>query len=157
MAGADAPTSTPNGTTDRTGDLDIPWNEILEVTDRSAAASNPNRRSKSAPARFGLPRVHAEAKTETTEERTVMSTAWYFLLVFLVNPFMGAALRGWQDCCLKFSLTVALYLFPFLLVALCARFIPWFGRHSRLRAWLSWSGLVIWCLGAPFSCLHALS
>jgi len=86
-----------------------------------------------------------------------MSTILYLLLALFVNPLLGAAIRGWQDCCLKFSATVALYLLPFLLLAFCARFIPWFDRHRTLRVWVWWSGLIIWCLGAPFSCLHALS
>lgn len=84
-------------------------------------------------------------------------TLIYFLLALFINPFMGAALRNWQACCLHFSAMVALVLCPFIILGISVRFIPWFAKRPWLRGILSWGGLVLWCLGAPFSCLHALS
>lgn len=86
-----------------------------------------------------------------------ISNPIYFLLALFINPFLGAALRNWQDCCLQFSATVALVLGPLLILGIAVRFIPWFAKHPWLRGIVSWGGLVLWCLGAPFSCLHALS
>jgi hypothetical protein len=86
-----------------------------------------------------------------------MSTAVYILLALFVSPFAGAAVRNWQGCCLHFSANVALCLSPFLVLGLSARFIPWFARHTLLQNSMSWGGLTLWCLGAPISCLHALS
>lgn len=86
-----------------------------------------------------------------------LSTVIYFLLAFFISPFTGAALRNWQDCCLQFSATVALVLCPFIILGISVRFIPWFAKHPLLRGIVSWGGLCVWCLGAPYSCLHALS
>lgn len=86
-----------------------------------------------------------------------MNSVIYLMLALLINPFMGAALRNWQGCCLQFSATVALYLLPFLALGFSARLVPWFAKRPLLRSVASWSCLVLWCLGAPFSCLHALS
>ena len=86
-----------------------------------------------------------------------MATLIYVLLALLISPFFGAALRHWQPCCLHFSEGVALVLFPFLALGFVIRFIPWFARYPTLRGFISWGGLGVWCLGAPFSCLHALS
>lgn len=85
------------------------------------------------------------------------STIIYFLLALFVNPFTGAALRNWQGCCLQFSLTITLYLFPFLVLSIAIRTIPWFARHTIFRGILAWGSLGIWCLGAPISFLHAFS
>lgn len=84
-------------------------------------------------------------------------TVIYFLLALFINPFMGAALRNWQGCCLHFSAMVALVLCPLLIIGISVRFIPWFANRALLRGIVSWGGLCAWCLGAPFSCLHALS
>jgi hypothetical protein len=84
-----------------------------------------------------------------------MNMAVYFLFALFANPFTGAAVRNWQGCCLQFSENVALYLFPFLLIGLSARFIS--SNHRLLSRTVSWLGLGIWCLGAPVSFLHALS
>jgi hypothetical protein len=81
----------------------------------------------------------------------------YFLFALFVSPFTGAAIRNWQGCCLKFSESVAMYLFPFLMLGCAARFIPWFEKHAVLQDIASWGGLCLWGLGAPISCLHALS
>jgi len=86
-----------------------------------------------------------------------MTSLFYLPVLFFVGPMTGALLRGWQSCCLRFSLTVAMWLSPFLLAAFAARLIPWFERHPVLRRLVWWSGVGIWCLGAPISCLHALS
>lgn len=86
-----------------------------------------------------------------------VSISIYILLAVFVSPFTGAALRHWQPCCLHFSEGVALCLFPFLALGCAVRFMPWFAKHSTLRAFVSWGGLGLWCLGAPVSCLHALS
>ena len=86
-----------------------------------------------------------------------MRTAVYLLLALFVGPFTGAALRNWQGCCLHFSVSVAACLVPFLALGFSARFIPWFAKHALLRGILSWGGLTLWCLGAPISCMHALS
>lgn len=81
----------------------------------------------------------------------------YLPLVLLVSPFTGAMLRGWQGCCLQFSMAVARWLWPCLLLAVAARLVPWFEKHRYVRATVWWCGLTAWCLGAPISCLHALS
>ncbi len=86
-----------------------------------------------------------------------MSIAIYLLLALFISPFTGAALRNWQGCCLHFSASVALYLSPFLVLGLSVRFIPWFAKHTLLQSIVSWGGLSLWCLGAPISCMHALS
>ena len=86
-----------------------------------------------------------------------MISLLYLPLLFLVGPMTGALLRDWQSCCLHFSLRLTLYFSPFLLAAYSARFIPWFDHHPVLRRILWWLGILAWCLGAPISCLHALS
>jgi hypothetical protein len=86
-----------------------------------------------------------------------MSTRLYVSLAIGVSPFTGAAVGHWQACCLHFSEMVALVLSPFLILGFVVRFIPWFEKHTATRAVLSWGGLSLWCLGAPYSCLHALS
>jgi hypothetical protein len=86
-----------------------------------------------------------------------MKTAVYLPLAFLVGPMTGALLRGWQPCCLHFSLWVALVLSPFLFSAFAVRFMRRFRTHHKTRAVVWWFGLGMWSLGAPISCLHALS
>ena len=86
-----------------------------------------------------------------------MSVLFYLPLFFFVGPMTGALLRGFQSCCLEFSVNTALVLSPVLVVAYAARLLPWFDHHRRLRAVIWWVGCIAWVLGAPFSCLHALS
>jgi hypothetical protein len=86
-----------------------------------------------------------------------MNSLLYLPALFLVGPMTGALLRGWQSCCLEFSLRLALYFSPFLLAGYAARFIPWFDQHPVLRGIVWWVGILAWCFGAPISCLHAFS
>jgi hypothetical protein len=86
-----------------------------------------------------------------------MTRVIYLVLALFVSPFTGAALRHWQSCCLDFSISVALWLSPFLVLGIAARLLPWFAKHPVIRGIVSWSGLCLWCCGAPISCLHALS
>ncbi len=86
-----------------------------------------------------------------------MKYLFYLPLLFFVGPMTGALLRGCQSCCLRFSASVALYLWPFLAAAYAAQMIPWFAQHPTLKRVIWWMGLGVWFLGAPLSCLHALS
>lgn len=87
----------------------------------------------------------------------MMKTAIPLFVALLVNPFTGAALRNWQGCCVRFSLSLASYALPFFVLGLTTRFVPWFAEHPRIGSVIWGIGLFAWYAGAPLSCLHALS
>ena len=75
------------------------------------------------------------------------------------GPLTGAISRGFQSCCLRFSLTVMAYCAPVLLIGVLMQFIrlsdrKWI-RVMRMTLWiLSW---LVWFMGGILSFLHALS
>jgi hypothetical protein len=79
-----------------------------------------------------------------------MKSLLYLPLFFFLGPMTGALLRGCQSCCLRFSLSVVLYLWPFLLAAYASQIIPWFSQHPSLKRIVWWAGIVVWCFGGTF-------
>lgn len=77
----------------------------------------------------------------------------------ITGPLTGAISRGFQRCCLKFSLTVMIYCAPFLLVGVLAQFIGsadkrWV-RMTKMAVWIF--GWLVWFMGGILSFGHALS
>jgi hypothetical protein len=77
----------------------------------------------------------------------------------ITGPFTGAMSRGFQSCCLRFSLTLMAYCAPFLLIGLAVQFIrlperKW-PRVLRMSVWIG--GWLVWFLGGILSFGHALS
>ena len=76
----------------------------------------------------------------------------------ITGPLTGAISRGFQGCCLEFSLDVMKYCGPILVLGVLAQFTgPRRGKWAprvRITLWtLAW---LIWFLGGIFSFLHAL-
>lgn len=89
------------------------------------------------------------------QPRTVAATVAGVAL----GPMTGAISRGFQDCCLAFSLSLLPYCLAALAVAVGVQLaLPpspaWLGP-VRLLAWIV--GLVVWFGGGLLSLLHALS
>lgn len=77
----------------------------------------------------------------------------------ITGPLTGAISRGFQSCCLRFSLTVMAYCALPLLLGVGLQFLhpgerKWL-RVVRMSAWIV--GWLAWFLGGIFSFLHALS
>jgi hypothetical protein len=77
----------------------------------------------------------------------------------ITGPLTGAISRGFQPCCLKFSLTVMLYCAPVLLIGVLVQFISlpdetWL-NVVRMSLWIL--GWLVWFLGGIVSFAHALS
>lgn len=72
----------------------------------------------------------------------------------ITGPLTGAISRGFQGCCLRFSLTVMAYCTPFLLIGLAAQFtrLP---SVTRICVWTV--GWLVWFMGGILSFGHALS
>ena len=77
----------------------------------------------------------------------------------ITGPMVGALTRGWQDCCLKFSLGVMMFAAPVLLICILFQFIPLPGKKwwtgFRMFVWVL--GWLVWFLGGILSFGHALS
>ena len=75
------------------------------------------------------------------------------------GPFTGAIARGFQSCCLKFSIGLCPYCGSILGIGLVFQFIPLpFGRFERGFRLAMWSlGLLGWFGGVLVSFAHALS
>jgi len=77
----------------------------------------------------------------------------------ITGPLTGAISRGFQDCCLAFSLTVMAYCAPFLLIGVGIQFVGspeqrWL-RVTRMVLWVL--GWIVWFMGGILSFGHALS
>jgi len=77
----------------------------------------------------------------------------------ITGPLTGAISRGFQGCCLRFSLTVMAYCAPMLLVGVATQFIglsdrKWL-RVMRMVLWVL--GWLVWFMGGILSFGHALS
>jgi hypothetical protein len=77
----------------------------------------------------------------------------------ITGPLTGAMSRGFQPCCLEFSLRVMLYCGPILAVGLLVQFVRlpdgrWLGA-VRIGLWVV--GGLVWFLGGIVSFAHALS
>lgn len=75
------------------------------------------------------------------------------------GPLTGAISRGFQGCCLKFSLTLMAYCAPVLLVGVLAQMVSlpekkWLGV-VRMCLWIL--GWFVWFMGGIISFGHALS
>jgi hypothetical protein len=77
----------------------------------------------------------------------------------ITGPMVGALTRGWQDCCLKFSLWVMMFTAPVLLLCILFQFIPLPDKKWRtsLRMFIWILGWIVWFLGGILSFGHALS
>ncbi|MCL4694183.1 MAG: hypothetical protein KJ060_16935 [Candidatus Hydrogenedentes bacterium] len=88
------------------------------------------------------------------DSRVFMST-----LCTMAGPLTGAISRGFQGCCLRFSLLVMTYCAPVLLVCVGLQFIripDW--RWRRVARLVFWTlGWFIWFAGGILSFGHALS
>ncbi len=76
----------------------------------------------------------------------------------ITGPLIGAISRGFQPCCLKFSLMVMLYCGPVLLIGILVQFISlpnksWLNA-LRMSMWII--GWLVWFLGGIVSFGHAL-
>lgn len=77
----------------------------------------------------------------------------------ITGPLTGAISRGFQDCCLGFSLTVVVYCAPVLGLAILFQFVrlperKW-SQILQMAAWMI--GWLVWFLGGILSFGHALS
>ena len=77
----------------------------------------------------------------------------------ITGPLAGAIARGFQGCCLRFSLAVMACCAPLLLLGLAAPFVRrpdrrWL-RVTRLWVWTA--GWLAWFIGGLLSFGHALS
>ena len=77
----------------------------------------------------------------------------------ITGPLTGAISRGFQRCCLEFSLKVMLYCAPFLLIGVLVQFIglPHNAWLNALRMSLWIIGWLAWFLGGIVSFGHALT
>ena len=77
----------------------------------------------------------------------------------VTGPLTGAISRGFQPCCLEFSLAVMLYCGPVLLIGILIQFIglPKWRWLNALRMSLWIIGWLVWFLGGIVSFGHALS
>ena len=77
----------------------------------------------------------------------------------ICGPLTGAISRGFQSCCLRFSLVLTAFCAPLLLIGAAAQFIGPPGgkglRAARLTLWTA--GWLAWFLGGIVSFAHALS
>ena len=76
----------------------------------------------------------------------------------ITGPFVGAVARGFQSCCLEFSLRIAWYCVPALLLGILLQWMP--SRHGKwmflkLSAWVI--GWIAWFGGGVLSYLHAFN
>jgi hypothetical protein len=76
----------------------------------------------------------------------------------ITGPLTGAISRGFQGCCLRFSLTVMAYCAPLLLIGVVIQFVGssrhrWL-RITRMILWVL--GWLVWFLGGILSFGHAL-
>ena len=88
------------------------------------------------------------------DRRVIQATCGTF-----TGPLVGAIARGFQDCCLRFSLHLMLFFGPVLLLSILLQFIRVPDRnglrHLPRAAWiLGWTG---WYLGGFLSFGHAFS
>ena len=77
----------------------------------------------------------------------------------ITGPLTGAISRGWQGCCLRFSLMVMACSAPVLLIGVLLQFIrlpdtKWI-TVLRMSLWII--GWLVWFLGGILSFGHALS
>jgi len=77
----------------------------------------------------------------------------------ITGPLTGAISRGWQGCCLRFSLAVMACSAPVLLIGVLLQFIrlpdtKWI-TVLRMSLWII--GWLVWFLGGILSFGHALS
>jgi len=77
----------------------------------------------------------------------------------ITGPLTGAISRGFQDCCLDFSLTIMAYCAPFLIIGVGIQFIVLPGqRWLRVMRMILWAlGWIVWFMGGILSFGHALS
>jgi hypothetical protein len=77
----------------------------------------------------------------------------------ITGPLTGAISRGFQGCCLRFSLTVMAFCAPFLLIGTMIQFIALPDRMwLRVMRMFLWSlGWLVWFMGGIVSFGHALS
>lgn len=75
------------------------------------------------------------------------------------GPFTGAIARGFQSCCLQFSLSLCPYCGSILGIGLLFQFVPLhFGRFEHRFRLTMWSlGFLGWFGGGLISFAHALS
>lgn len=84
---------------------------------------------------------------------------WQTTAGTICGPLTGAISRGFQGCCLAFSLMLMKWCAPVLLLGVVAQFI---GKRGGWRAYAArmffWSaGWLVWFLGGIASFGHALS
>jgi len=77
----------------------------------------------------------------------------------ITGPLTGAIARGFQGCCLRFSLAVMAYCAPVLVIGVLAQLIrlpdrKWV-RTMRMLLWIL--GWLVWFMGGILSFGHALS
>ena len=77
----------------------------------------------------------------------------------ITGPLTGAIARGFQGCCLRFSLTVMAYCAPFLFIGWAAQLVPLPDRKGlRVTRMCVWTvGWLVWFMGGILSFGHALS
>lgn len=77
----------------------------------------------------------------------------------ITGPMTGAISRGFQSCCLRFSLVVMAFCAPFLLIGAMIQFIALPDRMwIRVMRMFLWSlGWLVWFMGGIVSFGHALS
>lgn len=75
------------------------------------------------------------------------------------GPFIGAISRGFQGCCLSFSLSIVTFCAPALLLGVAAQFIPMPERRwTHATKVTLWAGAwLLWFGGGILSFAHALS
>ena len=77
----------------------------------------------------------------------------------LTGPLTGAIARGFQRCCLKFSLSLMVFCAPILSAGILAQFMgPLGGKKTRIVRMSLWIlGWLAWFLGGIVSFGHALA
>ena len=77
----------------------------------------------------------------------------------IAGPMTGAIARGFQECCLEFSMSVMKFCAPVLAIGVAAQFLPlpdrtW-ARYTKLMLWAV--GWLVWLGGGIVSFGHALA
>jgi hypothetical protein len=75
----------------------------------------------------------------------------------LFGPMTGAISRGFQGCCLKFSLQLLPWFAPLLVVGIVAQFVAGAGKLAAFTRLLLWTaGWALWFFSGLISFGHAL-